>query len=89
LASNISGNVGMLGSDYAGLFPWDDADAACALLRRCRQDLREGLPTPPALLGRLHAQCALRAPWFAPAAEASALQAVLADALRLYSTALP
>ena len=36
LASHIDGNVGMLGADYAGYFPCDDAAALAALLRRCR-----------------------------------------------------
>ncbi len=83
IASNVSGNVGMLGRDYRGFFPWNDAAAACALLRECHGSLTGGLTPPSHLLERLHAQCALRAPLFAPAAEAAALRTVLAEAQSL------
>ena len=81
VASAVSGNVGMLGRDYEGLFPWGDADAACALLRRCRQETAMGFAAPSHLLARLLAQCRLRAPLFAPEAETRALHAVLAEVL--------
>jgi putative glycosyltransferase (TIGR04348 family) len=61
LASRISGNVGMLGADYAGYFPVGDAAALAALLRRCAAE--------PEFLALLKGQCARRAPLFAPAAE--------------------
>jgi len=38
VASRISGNVGMLGADYAGYFPSGDAVALQALLSRCSED---------------------------------------------------
>ena len=38
LASRIAGNVGMLGADYAGYFPWGDAAALAALILRCQND---------------------------------------------------
>ena len=38
LASRIDGNVGMLGADYAGYFPWGDAAALAGLLQRCRDE---------------------------------------------------
>ena len=61
LASRISGNIGMLGSDYAGYFaPGDDA-ALAALVRRCAAE--------PAFLGLLQSQCAERAPLFSPQTE--------------------
>ena len=66
LASRIDGNVGMLGTDYAGYFDWDHAEQLVALLRRCRHE--------PAFLAHLQAQCAARAPLFALATERLAVQ---------------
>ena len=71
LATRIDGNVGMLGADYAGYFPVDDAAALASLLRRCRAE-------PDRVLA-LQAQCSLRAPLFNPAAEQAALLALLQD----------
>ncbi|MEK9953282.1 MAG: selenoneine biosynthesis selenosugar synthase SenB [Curvibacter sp.] len=71
LASHIDGNVGMLGADYDGYFPVDDATALAQLLRRCRDE--------PGRVSALQAQCGLRAPLFAPAAERAALLALLQD----------
>ena len=80
LASRIAGNVGMLGADYAGYFPHGDAAALAALLLQCRQGQQAAADSPPAaLLARLGAQCALRAPLFAPEAERSALLRLVAD----------
>ena len=75
LASRVSGNVGMLGVDYAGYFAPGDAHALVALLRACRQGIGSGINP----LAQLHAQCALRSALFAPAAEQSALLAVLQE----------
>jgi glycosyltransferase involved in cell wall biosynthesis len=73
LASRIAGNVGMLGADYAGYFePGDDVGLA-TLLAGCRDDR--------AILDRLAAQCALRAPLFDPARERATLRALLAAML--------
>jgi putative glycosyltransferase (TIGR04348 family) len=66
LASRIDGNVGMLGADYAGYFDWDHAEQLVALLHRCHHE--------PAFYARLQAQCAARAPLFAPETERLALQ---------------
>jgi len=71
LASRIPGNVGMLGEDYAGYFAPGNAQALADLLKRCRQDA--------GLLVQLQAQCALRAPLFAPEAEAAALHKLVQD----------
>lgn len=71
LATRIDGNMGMLGPDYAGYFPVDDAAALAGLLQRCRDE-------PDRVLA-LRAQCELRAPLFAPAAEQAALLALLQD----------
>lgn len=67
LASRIDGNVGMLGADYAGYFPWGDAEALAALILRCREG-----QLGDTLLPTLAAQCARRAPLFLPAAERAA-----------------
>jgi putative glycosyltransferase (TIGR04348 family) len=69
IASDIAGNVGMLGDDYQGYFPVGDAQALAALLQRCKDE--------PQFLDTLKSQCALRAPLFAPQAEASALLQVI------------
>jgi putative glycosyltransferase (TIGR04348 family) len=65
LASNINGNRGMLGEDYAGYFPVGDAVALARLVERSVTD--------PAFDALLRRQCAARAALFAPAAEQAAL----------------
>jgi putative glycosyltransferase (TIGR04348 family) len=65
LASDISGNRGMLGDDYDGYFALGDAAALAALIDRCVLDA--------AFIQRLHAQCAARAALFAPEREQAAL----------------
>ena len=70
LASRIDGNLGLLGSDYAGIFDWDDAAALATLLRRARDDA--------AMLPALQAQCDLRAPLFTPEHERHTLLQLLA-----------
>ena len=73
IASRIPGNEGMLGSDYAGLFSTDDADALAHLLLRVRHD--------PAFYARLSEQCALRAPLFAPAREQECLITIVQQSI--------
>jgi len=70
LASRIDGNVGMLGADYAGYFDWDNAQQLVDLLRRCRHE--------PVFYAQLQAQCAARAPLFAPETERLAVQQLVA-----------
>ncbi|WUR15220.1 selenoneine biosynthesis selenosugar synthase SenB [[Empedobacter] haloabium] len=65
LASDISGNRGMLGDDYAGYFRAGDAAALARLIDRSILDA--------AFYATLRAQCAARAPLFAPATEQAAL----------------
>jgi putative glycosyltransferase (TIGR04348 family) len=65
LASDISGNRGMLGEDYAGYFPPGDAAALASLIDRVIADTD--------FYRQLRAQCDARAPLFAPAAEQAAL----------------
>ena len=71
LASRIDGNVGLLGEGYDGYFALGDAAGLAALLQRLRDQ--------PAMLAHLQAQCAARAPLFAPAQERATLMAVLAE----------
>jgi len=65
LASNIDGNRGMLGEDYAGYFALGDAAALAALIERSAVDA--------AFYARLRRQCAARARLFAPEAERARL----------------
>jgi putative glycosyltransferase (TIGR04348 family) len=77
LASRIAGNIGMLGADYAGYFEHGDAQGLADLLVRCRADQ----VTRTGLYAQLQAQCAGRAPLFAPAAEQAALIALVQELL--------
>lgn len=72
LASRVSGNVGMLGSDYAGYFPVGDGPALAELMQRFVEDT--------AFSEHLRAQCAARAPLFEPRAERRAVQRLFDDA---------
>ena len=74
LASRIEGNLGLLGSDYAGVFDWGDAQALASLLQRCRDDA--------AMLRRLSQQCRQRAPLFDPAREQRTLLQLLTSLRR-------
>ncbi|MBL8384287.1 MAG: TIGR04348 family glycosyltransferase [Burkholderiales bacterium] len=78
LASRIDGNVGMLGADYAGYFRWGNAAQLAAMLVQCRQGQARA---DGGLLARMAAQCAARAPLFAPAREAAELRALAAELL--------
>lgn len=73
LASRISGNVGMLGADYAGYFEPGDAKGLACLIERCRDQ--------PAILEQLRAQCDARAPLFEPKREQATLITLLDDLL--------
>ena len=72
LASRISGNIGMLGRDYAGYFPAGDDAALSVLLERASRD--------GGFLARIRAQCARRAPLFSPARERREVVRLLAQA---------
>ena len=61
IASDITGNVGLLGKDYAGLYKLEDAGALRALLLKCE--------TEPAFLPRLAEQGRSLAPNFTPEEE--------------------
>lgn len=75
IASRVEGNVGILGEDYGGYFPWDDAEALAARVR----ELRRSQDSADGLLARLRAQVEARAPLFAPAAEAAAIRRLADD----------
>jgi putative glycosyltransferase (TIGR04348 family) len=74
LASRISGNVGMLGADYAGYFEVGDAAGLAALVKRCAAE--------PAFLAQLQSQCAERAELFEPAAEKRHVLKLAATAIK-------
>ncbi len=69
IASDIPGNRGMLGEDYAGFYPVGDTAALTTCLARAESD--------PAYYAQLRSQCAARAPLFEPAREAAAVQGLL------------
>ena len=75
LASQISGNVGMLGADYRGYFAAGDAAGLAIALQRLRGDA--------AMLQMLRDQCDARAPLFDPARERATLRGVIADLLEM------
>ncbi len=80
LASDIDGNRGMLGEDYAGYFPPGDAAALARLIDRSLVDA--------AFDALLRRQCSARAFLFAPAAEQAALRD-LVDNLLLAAPGAP
>lgn len=73
LASRVSGNVGMVGARYPGLYPLYDEKALAALIHRAFSE-RDFYKT---LKQTLH----LRRPLFAPAAERRALRGVVREVL--------
>lgn len=66
IASEMSGNVGMLGARYPGLFPVGDAEALAAMLSRCA--------TEAGFLAHLARACDARRPLFQPRREAAAVR---------------
>jgi putative glycosyltransferase (TIGR04348 family) len=73
LASDISGNRGMLGENYAGYFPLGDSIKLAQLIDRAAGDTK--------FYRRLLAQCAARAPLFAPERERTALLKLVTGSL--------
>jgi glycosyltransferase involved in cell wall biosynthesis len=71
IASDITGNVGLLGKDYAGIYPLEDAGTLQALLLRCE--------TEPAFLKRLAQQGRALAPNFTPEEEQRRWGKVIAE----------
>jgi len=73
LASRVSGNVGMLGADYAGYFEVGNATQLADLLRQCHRTQTQ----PDGLLAQLTQACTSRAPLFQPEREQASLCALL------------
>ena len=78
LASDISGNRGMLGAGYGGYFPVGDAAALAGLIDR--------FATDPAFAQGLTVECARRAPLFAPEREQAAVLRLVDNALTSHRT---
>ncbi len=78
IASHISGNIGMLGRDYAGYFPVGGSKALAALLDQAERE--------PRFLKQLKMQCAKRMVLFTPDREHDAVNALIDDALMLRRT---
>jgi putative glycosyltransferase (TIGR04348 family) len=75
IASKVSGNVGMLGRDYAGYFSVGDSKALAQLLDQAERE--------PRFLKALKKQCAKRMVLFTPERENKAVNALVNDALKL------
>jgi putative glycosyltransferase (TIGR04348 family) len=69
LASDIAGNIGLLGAGYGGYYRCGDSADLAALLTRAE--------TEPGFLDALAAQCRALAPAFTPAAEREAWRSLL------------
>jgi len=69
VASAVSGNIGMLGNDYAGYYPYGDEEALARLLWRVESE--------PEFDQLLRAQCAARRPLFQPEQEFNGLKRLL------------
>jgi putative glycosyltransferase (TIGR04348 family) len=69
LASDISGNRGMLGSGYAGYFPVGDSGALARMIEKALSD--------PEYYALLQAQCDARAPLFLPEREHAAVMQLM------------
>ena len=71
LASDISGNIGMLGEDYSGYYPLADSAALANLMRRAE--------TEPDFYAELATLCAARASLFEPRCERAAVQNLIKE----------
>ncbi len=78
LASDISGNRGMLGNDYAGYFPLGDSAALARLIEQAATDA--------AFYALLERQCQARAPLFAPEREQAAVLQLVDNTLQCTDT---
>ncbi|MDA7526020.1 glycosyltransferase [Verrucomicrobiales bacterium] len=75
LATSIPANAGMLGEDYPGLFPMDDAQALAMLIERSTSDAD--------FHDQLTLKVEMRAPFFTRQAEVEAWQKVIEEASSL------
>jgi putative glycosyltransferase (TIGR04348 family) len=71
LASDVSGNRGMLGKDYPGYFPLGDAGALASLIERCH--------TNPEFLDLLRSHCSKREELFTPERERNGVLTIVSD----------
>jgi putative glycosyltransferase (TIGR04348 family) len=71
IASSIEGNMGLMGTDYAGTYPAEDTAALAALLMRAESE--------PRFLAELGTQCDRRAPLFSPDREMDAWRMLLLE----------
>jgi putative glycosyltransferase (TIGR04348 family) len=71
IASNIDGNIGLLGADYEGYYAAKDEAALAALLLRAENE--------PAFLKTLARQCRAKKPLFTQAKEKAAWKALLKE----------
>ncbi len=71
IASRIPGNIGMLGTDYAGYYPFGNEKALSRLMWRAESD--------PAFYLRLKRQCAARKRLVSPRLEQTGLKRLLAE----------
>jgi glycosyltransferase involved in cell wall biosynthesis len=71
IASRISGNIGMLGQDYAGYFPFGDERALARVLWRAESD--------PEFYARLKRQCDARRGLTRRSREKTALRSLLRE----------
>lgn len=69
IASDISGNIGMLGAGYAGYYPCGDERALASMLHRAE--------TSPEFYELLKAQCARRKPLIEPGHELAGLEQLI------------
>jgi len=74
LASRVSGNIGMLGADYAGYYPVGDERALAVLMDRFESD--------SAFRAQLERQCAARKPLVAVERERDGLSALVLSTTR-------
>ncbi len=77
IASDVGGNIGMLGPEYPGYFKFGDAMACAQLMRRAETDVR--------FYKRLVSACAQRAKLFSPEREAAAIRSAVSRLLTLRS----
>ena len=80
IASDISGNIGMLGKDYAGYYPVENERALAKLLRRAETDA--------AFYRLLKKQCAARKPLITPLKELNSLKQLVEEVIST-KTAVP
>ena len=71
IASDIEGNMGLLGANYTGIYPPEDTEALATLLIRAENE--------PGFLAELETQCSWRAPLFRAEHEVEAWRSLLLD----------